>query len=102
MSLLEHVRDRLRQASLVLSMLQIHPAVSRHCWATHRLVQDYTHHVCVQTSYTPTAMNYDFALITLSEQAPASCGYFGLYQPASTGSVTVNITTAGDIQICSC
>ena len=49
----------------------------------------------MQTSYTPTAMNNDFALITLASEAPEACGYFGLYQPPSTGSVTVNITTAG-------
>ena len=48
-----------------------------------------------QTSYTPTAMNYDFALVTLEDEAPAATGTLGLYQPPSSGSASVSLTTAG-------
>ena len=54
----------------------------------------------LQTSYTPTAMNYDFALITLADEAPATTGTLGLYQPPSSGSTSVNLTTAGAVNSC--
>ena len=40
-------------------------------------------------------MNYDFALITLEDEASAATGTLGLYQPPISGSQSVNITTAG-------
>ena len=49
----------------------------------------------LQASYTPTAMNYDFALVTLEDAAPAATGTLGLYQPPSSGSASVSLTTAG-------
>ena len=48
-----------------------------------------------QASYTPTAMNNDFALITLAEDALPSTGTLGLYQPPPQGSQSVDLTTAG-------
>ena len=47
----------------------------------------------LQPSYTPTAMNYDFALITLRRAASASAGYMGM--TVGQGAVTMNLTTAG-------
>lgn len=47
----------------------------------------------LQPSYTPTAMNYDFALITLKDAASASAGYMGM--TVGQGDVTLNLTTAG-------
>ena len=49
--------------------------------------------MCLQPSYTPTAMNYDFALITLKSAASASAGYMGM--TVGQGTVTMNLTTAG-------
>lgn len=46
-----------------------------------------------QASYTPTAMDYDFALITLKSAASASAGYLGM--TVGTSAVTLNLTTAG-------
>ena len=49
---------------------------------------------CLQPSYTTTAMDYDFALVTLA--TPADSGYLGLFVPPSNGMTdTVNLTTAG-------
>ena len=48
---------------------------------------------CAQPSYTPTAMNYDFALITVKSAANAAAGYLGM--TVGTSSVTLNLTTAG-------
>lgn len=49
---------------------------------------------CVQPSYTTTAMNYDYALVTLA--APATSGYLGLFFPPSDGSTQMaTLTTAG-------
>ena len=47
----------------------------------------------LQPSYTPTAMNYDFALVTLKNAASASAGYMGM--TVGQGIVTMNLTTAG-------
>ena len=44
-------------------------------------------------TYTPTAMDYDFALITLSQPASSSAGFLGM--TVGTGSVTLNLTSAG-------
>ena len=49
--------------------------------------------MCLQPSYTPTAMNYDFALITLKSAASASAGYMGM--TVGQGTMTMNLTTAG-------
>ena len=46
-----------------------------------------------QATYTPTAMDYDFALITLSQPASSSAGFLGM--TVGTGSVTLNLTSAG-------
>ena len=40
-------------------------------------------------------MNYDFALITLAEDALPSTGTLGLYQPPPSGNLSVSLTTAG-------
>lgn len=47
----------------------------------------------LQPSYTPTAMNYDFALITLKNAASASAGFMGMI--VGQGVVTMNLTTSG-------
>jgi hypothetical protein len=48
----------------------------------------------VQPSYTTTAMNYDYALVTLA--TPATSGYLGLFFPPSNGTTeTAILTTAG-------
>lgn len=47
----------------------------------------------MQASYTPTAMDYDFALITLKDSG-ASAGYMGM-DYGNGGIVTLNLTTAG-------
>ncbi len=47
----------------------------------------------MQATYTPTAMDYDFALITLSQPASSSAGFLGM--TVGTGSVTLNLTSAG-------
>lgn len=47
----------------------------------------------LQATYTPTAMDYDFALITLSQPASSSAGFLGM--TVGTGSVTLNLTSAG-------
>lgn len=46
-----------------------------------------------QASYTPTAMDYDFALITLKDSGMAA-GYMGM-DYGNGGQVTLNLTTAG-------
>ena len=65
-------------------------------WA-HERVQDrslITCFECLQPSYTTTAMDYDFSLVTLA--TPADSGYLGLFVPPDTGVTdTVNLTTAG-------
>ena len=47
----------------------------------------------LQATYTPTAMDYDFALITLSQPASSSAGFLGM--TVGTSSVTLNLTSAG-------
>ena len=46
-----------------------------------------------QPSYTPTAMDYDFALITLKSAASSAAGFLGM--TVGTNYVTLNLTTAG-------
>ena len=49
---------------------------------------------CLQPGYTTTAMNYDFALVTLA--IPATSGYLSLYiPPSSIGSTKPTLATAG-------
>ena len=48
----------------------------------------------VQPSYTTTAMNYDYALVTLAN--PATSGYLSLFFPPSNGTTeNASLTTAG-------
>jgi hypothetical protein len=49
--------------------------------------------VCLQETYSTTAINYDFALITLQADASPGLGYFGIER--GTGSDTYNIASAG-------
>jgi V8-like Glu-specific endopeptidase len=44
-------------------------------------------------TYTTTAINYDFALITLSADVSPQLGYFGIQR--GTGTQTLNIASAG-------
>jgi hypothetical protein len=46
-----------------------------------------------QSGYSPTAMNVDFALITLKEDVDPAAGYLGMM--VGQGSVTLDLTTAG-------
>ena len=46
-----------------------------------------------QSTYSTTAINYDFALITLISDVPSSLGYFGIQR--GSGDVTYNIASAG-------
>lgn len=54
-----------------------------------RVLQQYVQ----ERSVTPLALNYDFALITLSEGAPAGTTYLDI--AAGQGTQTFNLTTAG-------
>ncbi|BDA51220.1 probable glutamyl endopeptidase [Coccomyxa sp. Obi] len=58
-------------------------------WSSVRVLSQFTS----QASYTPTAMDYDFALITLKDSG-ASAGYMGM-DYGNGGTVTLNLTTAG-------
>ena len=40
-------------------------------------------------------MNYDFALVTLSEEASSATGYLAMFFPPNTTTKVVDITTAG-------
>ncbi|KAK9838458.1 hypothetical protein WJX81_000661 [Elliptochloris bilobata] len=57
-------------------------------WATLRVVDQFTQ----QPTYTPTAMNYDFALITLKAPVDGP-GWLGLM--AGSGDPTYSLTTSG-------
>lgn len=50
-------------------------------------------HPCPQRTYSTAAINYDFALITLSADVSPRLGYFGIQR--GTGSATLNIASAG-------
>eukprot|EP00884_Botryococcus_braunii_P022171 jgi/Botrbrau1/8638/Bobra.0196s0032.1 len=58
-------------------------------WSTVRLLDTFTQ----QASYSPTAMNVDFALITLKEDVDPAAGYLGMV--VGQGSVTLSLTAAG-------
>ena len=47
----------------------------------------------LQRTYSTTAINYDFALITLKADVSPSLGYFGIQR--GTGTSTFNIASAG-------
>ena len=49
--------------------------------------------MCLQETYSTTAINYDFALITLQADASPGLGYFGIER--GTGTDTYNIASAG-------
>ena len=49
----------------------------------------------MQTSYTEKAMDYDFALVTLSEAVSTATGYLAMFDPPSSGTQSVNLVTAG-------
>ena len=48
---------------------------------------------CAQRTYSTTAINFDFALITLASPVSPSLGYFGIER--GTGTETLNIASAG-------
>ena len=48
---------------------------------------------CAQRTYSTTAINFDFALITLASPVSPSLGYFGVER--GTGTETLNIASAG-------
>lgn len=48
---------------------------------------------CAQRTYSTTAINVDFALITLAADVSPSLGYFGIER--GTGTITTNIASAG-------